>query len=135
MSIMKPTEEERIRELKLPAWAFQLVSQLRTEANYSNQRIIDLEKEVAALEERIAVAAESDTGPDDSTAWLWRCTSSENLPSLGLGADAAVDFTPTGREGVEITVNVEEGGIKIASSAHLAIYPLSSRGEMIIRPA
>lgn len=122
------------RVAKLPDWAFTLIKSL---FGVYVQAVNDLKVArgtIERLEEQIRTAAEGDTGPDDSTAWLWHQTDEELLSPLGLGADAAIDFTPTGKHGVQITVTVEQGGIKVTSAASLAIIPLTGRGELIIKP-
>lgn len=134
MSNLEPIEEELLREEKLPGWARDRIIILRRIARQEMTHTKNLRATIVDLEEQISAAAHSDEGPKDSRAWLWREVNDEVLPSLGLGADPTIEFTPTGADGVTITVSVEGGGIKISSTAPLVIVPLTGRGDMVVKP-
>lgn len=131
MSYLTPIPQEQ----KLPGWAQETLRRLRELVCTSNAETARYERQVEELETQIADAAKADTGPEDSTAWLWRATDSEVLPPLGLGAGAAVDFTPGGKDGtVEITVEAQGNGIKVTTTgAPMMVIPIS-RNEFRIQP-
>ena len=131
MSIFHPTTDEDARERKLPSWAQDTITRLRTYANTREVEISRLRDVVTSLEAQIEVAAEANTGPEDSTAWLWREVGGEELPPLGLGADATVDYRPA--SGIEITVTALGNGIKVTAPLHLMVIPVG-RSEFRIQP-
>jgi hypothetical protein len=121
------------REQKLPTWAQETIQALRAKlavAEIENNRLRD---RVETLEEGIADAATANTGPEDSTAWLWRETggSGEELPALGLGNEAMVEFRPA--PGIEITVYASGNGVIAQSLLHLMVIPVE-RGRFLIQP-
>lgn len=119
------------KEQKLPAWAQKTINDLRAKLDTARACVQNLEAQRDTLEARIAEAAEADTGPEDSTAWLYRDTPAEVLPSLGLGADAVIDFRPA--DGIEITVNAHGNGIKVTALQPMMVIPID-RGEFRIQP-
>lgn len=131
MSYQTPTDDEAAREAKLPDWARATINRLRSDAAYNRLMLVEKEREVEKLEQRIAQAAESDTGPEDSTAWLYRETGGEILPSLGLGAGALIDFRPT--DTIEISVSAHGNGIRVCSDLRLMIIPMG-QSEFRIQP-
>jgi hypothetical protein len=131
MSYQNPTDDEAAQERKLPAWAQTRINALRNSAEHNRTMWVMYEEKAEALEGQIAAAAEDNTGPDDSTAWLYRCTDDETLPSLGLGADAIIDYRPA--SGIEISVHAHGNGIKVHSALHLMVIPID-RNEFRIQP-
>jgi hypothetical protein len=133
MGHFDPTEDERSRELRLPHWALKIIDRLRNDVRaLGNERDRAVEQ-VTELQAQIATAAESNTGPEDSDAWLWRGTDDEVLPALGLGKGAMVDFTPTGPTGVQYTVECgQDGYLKVTSPANLMVVPIG-RGDLRIK--
>jgi hypothetical protein len=119
------------REQKLPTWAQETIQALRAKlavAELENNRLRD---HAIRLEGDIADAALTNTGPEDSTAWLWRGTGGEELPALGLGNEARVEFRPA--TGIDITVETEGNGIIVESHLHLLVVPIE-RTRFLIQP-
>jgi len=131
MSHLEPTEEEYEREGGLPVWSRRVIDALRASARQSGLEVARLRDVVAQLEAQITEAAEANTGPEDSTAWLWRETGGEELPPLGLGKDARVTFHPA--DGIEISAQAEGNGITVESYLHLMVIPIE-RTRFLIQP-
>lgn len=131
MSHLNPTPDELGREGGLPVWARKVIDALRNDYSAMQESYHRAVRKVDELETQITVAAESDTGPEDSTAWLFRTTEYDTLPRLGLGADAIVEFTPTG--GAEFSVEIHGNGIKVTSQAMMMVIPID-RYDFRIQP-
>jgi hypothetical protein len=131
MTIFYPTDDEQAREQKLPGWAQDIITTLRRGANIGAVDVSRLRDRVDELEVRLADRFAADTGPEDSTAWLWREDGGEGLPALGLGKEATVEFRPG--SGIDMNVSVEGNGIIVDSHLHLMIVPIE-RTRFLIQP-
>lgn len=132
MSHLEPTGAERVREDKLPAWAQDTLSRLRAAWRVAQTGRERAETAAEELSAKLAEYADQHTGPADSTAFLWREDGGEQLPRLGLGKDATIEFEPEGGRGL-YTVEASDGGIRVHGDGNLVIYPLSGRNEILIK--
>lgn len=130
MSHLTPTAADLAREAKLPDWARQVVTSLRSKVTYRIEEVHRLQARIDELTEQLIEKTGADTGPEDSDTWLWRESGGEELPALGLGKGATVTFSPGG--GVaDLSVNVKDSGIFVESMAPLMIIPIERNRFLI----